>query len=141
MTDQLPLYQCHKTVRAVKIREVLRERRTFHHDGGNEHEHVYDEPRLTYEASPGRYFEIPVTVEYLAKHQPVAGGYYVRYEDGYESFSPAKAFEDGYSLLSDDRGQVDVLKALVMISEQTKRIEEAVTFDWAAFQKLRKASA
>lgn len=25
------------------------------------------------------------------------GGYYVRYEDGYESFSPAGAFESGYT--------------------------------------------
>lgn len=25
------------------------------------------------------------------------GGYYVRYADGFESWSPAKAFEDGYT--------------------------------------------
>lgn len=25
------------------------------------------------------------------------GGYYVRYEDGFESWSPAKAFEEGYT--------------------------------------------
>ena len=25
------------------------------------------------------------------------GGYYVRYEDGYESWSPAQAFEEGYT--------------------------------------------
>ena len=28
---------------------------------------------------------------------PHVGGYYVLYEDGYESFSPAKAFEEGYT--------------------------------------------
>lgn len=33
----------------------------------------------------------------MAKHKPVAGGYFVVYEDGYESFSPAKAFEEGYT--------------------------------------------
>lgn len=27
------------------------------------------------------------------------GGYLVRYEDGYMSWSPAKAFEEGYTLL------------------------------------------
>ena len=27
------------------------------------------------------------------------GGYLVRYEDGYISYSPAKAFEEGYTLL------------------------------------------
>ena len=35
--------------------------------------------------------------EYLAKHQPQVGGYYVRYQDGYESWSPAEAFEGGYT--------------------------------------------
>ena len=30
------------------------------------------------------------------------GGYYVRYPDGYESWSPAEAFEDGYTLVEDD---------------------------------------
>jgi len=29
------------------------------------------------------------------------GGYYVRYEDGYESWSPAKAFEEGYTRIPD----------------------------------------
>jgi hypothetical protein len=29
-------------------------------------------------------------------------GYYVLYEDGYESWSPAKAFEEGYSRLADN---------------------------------------
>ena len=29
------------------------------------------------------------------------GGYYVRYEDGYESWLPAKAFEEGYSRIGE----------------------------------------
>jgi hypothetical protein len=33
---------------------------------------------------------------YMHQHRPQTGGYYVVYEDGYESFSPAKAFEKGY---------------------------------------------
>ena len=33
----------------------------------------------------------------VEKHNPEAGGYYVVYEDGYKSFSPAKAFEEGYT--------------------------------------------
>jgi len=40
---------------------------------------------------------IHVSETYLAKHEPQPGGYYVRYPDGYESFSPAEAFEDGYT--------------------------------------------
>jgi hypothetical protein len=31
--------------------------------------------------------------------QSLVGGYYVRYEDGYESWSPAAAFEAGYTRL------------------------------------------
>lgn len=46
-----------------------------------------------------------VTTDYLEKHEPVAGGYYVRYADGYESFSPAEPFESGYSeLMADPSG-------------------------------------
>lgn len=43
------------------------------------------------------YSPFEVSREYLDKHQPEAGGYYVRYADGYESFSPASAFEKGYT--------------------------------------------
>ena len=39
---------------------------------------------------------IDVTRAYLEKHNPHLGGYFVRYADGYESFSPAEAFEAGY---------------------------------------------
>lgn len=40
---------------------------------------------------------IEVNRAYLLKHEPRPGGYYVKYPDGYESFSPAEAFEDGYT--------------------------------------------
>ena len=38
-------------------------------------------------------------LEYVAKHKLEVGGYYVVYEDGYKSFSPASAFESGYTPL------------------------------------------
>lgn len=34
---------------------------------------------------------------YMRKHNPQVGGYFVKYEDGYASWSPADAFEKGYS--------------------------------------------
>jgi hypothetical protein len=40
-----------------------------------------------------------VSAEYLAKHKPEVGGYFVVYADGYQSFSPAQAFEEGYTRL------------------------------------------
>ena len=33
----------------------------------------------------------------LTRLAPRVGGYYVVYADGYASFSPSKAFEDGYT--------------------------------------------
>jgi hypothetical protein len=42
---------------------------------------------------------VPVDAEFLAKHKPEAGGFLVIYQDGYKSFSPAKAFMEGYALV------------------------------------------
>ena len=38
-----------------------------------------------------------VSREYAEKHKPHAGGYYVAYEGGCKSFSPAAAFEGDYA--------------------------------------------
>jgi hypothetical protein len=78
---QLPLYNCHKQVWALKIAKI--EKRD---------DVVYLTP-----ADEG-YAEFPLEPEYVWKHQPKAGGYYVVYKDGYKSFSPAEAFEEGYTL-------------------------------------------
>lgn len=45
---------------------------------------------------------VTVNSGYLEKHKPAVGGYFVRYEDGYESFSPAAAFEAGYAPVGDE---------------------------------------
>jgi hypothetical protein len=36
------------------------------------------------------------------RYTPVPGDRYMVYEDGYKSFSPKKAFEDGYEALQND---------------------------------------
>ncbi|MEX2964591.1 Gp49 family protein [Microbulbifer sp. TYP-18] len=47
---------------------------------------------------------VEVTDAYVKKHDPVVGGYYIRYVDtGYESFCPAKEFEAGNILQSNNR--------------------------------------
>lgn len=74
---ELPRWRCHKVVSAAKILEI--ERRS----GGAL-------LALEGEAIEG------VSSVYMGKHDPQVGGYYVRYDDGYESFSPAEAFEAGY---------------------------------------------
>lgn len=85
MTDapgtQLPQYQCHKKVWALKIKSVDIE-------GGV----IYFEDARYAHIAPGQ--------SYLAKHRPEAGGYYVVYEGNYKSYSPAAAFESGYTLIS-----------------------------------------
>lgn len=79
-SDDLPRWRCRKVVQAVKIRDVDELADTITPEGDG--------------AEP-----IPVTDTFMTKHQPQAGGYYVRYEDGYESYSPAEAFEGGYTRL------------------------------------------
>lgn len=78
----LPLYQCHKKVRAAKISGI-----TLLQSGSSL-------VRLTLDEIGGY---VDVTSAYVAKHEPKVGGYFVAYDDGYVSYSPAKAFEEGYA--------------------------------------------
>lgn len=82
---QLPRYQCHKRVWALKIAKIEYSQR----DGLS---------AIITPADDG-YASFTVGEDYLQKHKPEAGGYYVVYEDGYVSFSPAAAFESGYTRL------------------------------------------
>lgn len=77
----LPEYRCHKVVRAARI--------TALRGNGNA-----DMPDLVLGEIGGVVTLLP---EWHEKHKPQVGGYYVLYEDGYSSFSPAKAFEEGYT--------------------------------------------
>lgn len=79
--ENLPKYHCHKVVRAAKITGI----------GG----HASMGATLSVDAPGGA---IAVSADYCRKHNPQAGGYFVVYEDGYQSFSPADAFEAGYTL-------------------------------------------
>lgn len=80
---EMPKYRCHKDVWALKIAEVLNSS-----EPGMARALVPEDPR---------YAVFSVTHEYAAKHNPQPGGYFVVYKDGYKSFSPAEAFEDGYT--------------------------------------------
>jgi hypothetical protein len=81
--NQLPLYQCHKRVQAIKIKRIYR---------------TYYGARLIPEDS--NYVPVFVSHDYIKKYSPKIGGYFVRYYGGYEAYSPAKAFEEGYSLIN-----------------------------------------
>lgn len=77
----MPKYRSHKTVWALRIKNISRR-----DDGG----------ALIVPADEG-FSAFDVDADYVQKHNPQVGGFFVRYKDGYESFSPADAFEDGYT--------------------------------------------
>ena len=77
----MPVYRCHKTVHALKIKTV-----------------IADSDGVIIVPEDKGYGAFAVAGDYAAKHNPKAGGYYVVYDDGYASYSPAKAFEEGYTL-------------------------------------------
>jgi len=79
---ELPLYQCHKQVRAAKITGI-----------------DHQDSLLALNAIEGW---IQVTSEWMQKHNPGIGGYYVQYADGYTSYSPAQAFEENYTPITED---------------------------------------
>jgi hypothetical protein len=89
-------WECHKTVEAFKVIEV-QVRPTL--DKENHYLLV---------GADGQ-GEV-VNSAWVAKHAPDGAthpsvfteGYFVRYADGYTSWSPAKSFEDGYTELKDE---------------------------------------
>jgi len=95
---EMPRYKCHKEVHALKIARI---------DWIPTEEPAPEEPLPTDtgESEPAAflvpadrgYAPFPVTRSWMRRHNPQEGGYYVVYKDGYRSFSPAEAFEDGYT--------------------------------------------
>ena len=81
---ELPQFRSHKLVRAAKIEAI---RIGFDAVGSG---------RLSLRTTHGDLIQVYVLQAYMQKHLPEVGGYYVQYQDGYESFSPADAFEGGY---------------------------------------------
>ena len=81
--SEMPKYRSHKEVHALKILAVQDD---LDPDGG----------RTIVPADEG-FAPFCVDREYVQKHSPQAGGYYVVYQDGYKSWSPAEAFENGYA--------------------------------------------
>ena len=79
---EMPRYRCHKTVWALEIREIISPTQ----DGG----------AMIIPREQG-YAPFPVDADYMDKHRPTVGGFYVVYADGYKSFSPKEAFQDGYT--------------------------------------------
>lgn len=76
---EMPKYVSHKTVWALEIETVS-----------------VGAPYRMKPKDTG-YAEITLPAEMWSRYQPVAGDFYVQYADGYKSFSPRKAFLEGYT--------------------------------------------
>lgn len=75
-------YRSHKIIEAFKIASIVVENDGIHHSLLSDDE-----------------WGVFVDKAYMEKHNPQIGGYFVRYPDGYQSWSPAQAFEDGYTAI------------------------------------------
>jgi hypothetical protein len=94
----MPLYRCHKEVWALRIVEVIPAPKPTIEELDrilNGDEGTTDVGAIL--VVEGHFAPIAVTRDFIGRHQPQAGGYYVVYKDGYKSFSPATAFEQGYT--------------------------------------------
>jgi len=88
-TYAMKIYQSYKTVKAGRIINLERVPAIVPH-----------EFILTLDVDE----KVKVSDEWITKHAPeppldFIGGYFVEYEDGYQSWSPEKAFEEGYKLI------------------------------------------
>jgi hypothetical protein len=96
LTDlPLPRYKSTKTVEALRIETI----EVLPHHGRSPYMRfsAYSEATggATITPTDKRYPPFHVGLDYLLKHEPQPGGYWVRYKDGYLSYCPGPQFEDG----------------------------------------------
>jgi hypothetical protein len=91
----LPAFRSHKIVYALKIAGIeVRHPQVLDGQGAT----AFHPATLYFEE---RFAPLDVDAEWMRTRKPQAGGYWVQYQDGYTSWSPAKAFEDGYTPIAD----------------------------------------
>lgn len=83
----LPRWQSHKQVYGDKITKIQR--------ADPNSESAKDDAGIRWLLDCGGI--VTVTKDLIGRGAPVVGDYYVQYDDGYKSWSPAKAFEEGYT--------------------------------------------
>lgn len=85
----LPEWQSHKRVWGDKIVKIV-------DNGPNCESAMKDDSHVIWHLACGGYLHVSVALRNRGGENPL-GGYYVLYKDGYESWSPADAFEEGYT--------------------------------------------
>lgn len=121
--SRLREFKCHKVVHAAKIVAALRPPASVLHldpgDGGEPCVH-----------------EVPQ--EFFVRQRAEVGGYFVRYEDGYQSYSPAEAFESGYRPLEHVLAEETSARFTAeKLDEAKARIEELERLNSAALDKIK----
>lgn len=117
-------FQCHKQVNAAPITHI-------------------DGTKLLLQADDGEgVVPIAVSMEFIERHKPKPGDYFVEYEDGYTSISPASAFESGYAEIGEDadapsgpapvRGVMPVMRAKMYVQDIDKQFDGQETVTMAA---------
>lgn len=92
---EMPRYKCHKEVWALKIKAI-----SYDSDIAKLEGRETDGSAII---TPEESGYAPFRVNHAFVHKrlpasgPIVGGYFVVYKDGYKSFSPADAFEEGYT--------------------------------------------
>ena len=99
---ELPKYKSHKEVWALRIKEIV-----VNPNGSRD---------LFFEEEG--YNPLNVGEDYVRRLNPSAGGYYLKYKDGSESFRGAEAFEEGNTLI--EEAPKDDLYAEFLDKEQAK---------------------
>jgi len=79
---EMPRYRCHKIVYALKLTGDFK---------------ITPEGDAIADVADGGYAPILLKKDVTKRYFPQPGDYFVVYEDGYQSISPQKAFEDGYT--------------------------------------------
>jgi len=113
---QIPRWKCHKVVRAAKIMAIERPRRE----------------QTAYGLVLDNGLIACVNQAWIDKHGPRAGGYYVLYEDQYQSYSPAGPFEAGYTRL----GQMDGVLGSATVAAPGR--EATTDCGWLAAKPMQK---
>lgn len=111
-------YRCHKLVHAAQILEMLP---------------YADPPELVLAGSPPEV----VNDSWVERHKPEVGGYFVRYANGYESYSPQEAFEEGYTLLVEDEQTELTVDDLNVKIERLERAFHRFNAALTAFSKAQ----
>jgi hypothetical protein len=106
MPQEMPLYVCHKRVRALEIQVIG----SYNKDEGDDKLRR----RIALKYPDGEFLTVNIEAELFTRYMPMPGDFYVIYDDDYRSFSPRKAFLEGYSLASEQNVLMERLNDVSM---------------------------